>query len=234
MLPFENRTLNSILNHIKGGLIVSCQALPDEPLHGSNIMACMARAAEMGGAVGIRANTPSDIVAIRKAVELPIIGLHKIVMEGYDVYITPTVDSAIALTDAGADIIAIDATNRPHPEGAIEEFIAKIKEATNKPVMADISTLEEAIAAEKAGADIISTTMSGYTPYSPNLSGPDFELIRRASSALNSPVIAEGRISSPEEAAEALKAGAYAVVVGAAITRPQLITARFIKSMKDH
>src|SRR5580704_1724475 len=143
----DDRSLQSMLAQWRGGLIVSCQALPDEPLHGSEIMARMAVAAEAGGAVGIRANSPADVAAIRLATRLPIIGLNKVTVPGYDVYITPRVEDAIALADAGADVIAIDATGRPHPEGTTAEFIAAVCSETGRPVLADISTLEEAIAA---------------------------------------------------------------------------------------
>lgn len=217
---------------MKHGLIVSCQALPDEPLHGSDIMARMAIAAEIGGAVGIRANSPADVAAIRLVTRLPIIGLHKVDIPDYDVYITPLIEHAVALADAGADIIAIDATARPHPDGEVALYIAAIQAETGKPVLADISTLEEALAAAAAGAEYVSTTMSGYTHYSASIEGPDLDLVRAASTALAVPVIAEGRISTPKQAAQALDAGAFAVVVGGAITRPQQITARFVRAIR--
>ncbi len=213
-------------------MIVSCQALPDEPLYGSEIMARMAIAAQAGGAVGIRSNTPTDIAAIRAVVDLPIIGLYKIEVSGFDVYITPTVASAQAVTQAGADIIAIDATARPHPEGDTASFIRAVKQATNLPILADISTEEEGLAAEAAGADLVSTTMSGYTPYSPQQEEPDLDLVHRLAAKLSVPLIAEGRIATPEQARAALDAGAYSVIVGGAITRPQQITARFVRTIK--
>jgi len=221
-----------LLDRLNGGLIVSCQALPDEPLYGSEIMARMAIAAQAGGAAGIRANTPQDIAAISAAVDLPIIGLYKVEMTGFAVYITPTVADALAVAKAGADIVAIDATNRPHPEGSTAEFIRTVKDATGCPVLADISTEDEAVAAEEAGADLVSTTMSGYTPYSPQQEGPDLDLVRRLAKRLRVPLIAEGRISTPEQTRAALDAGAYAVVVGGAITRPQQITARFVRAIR--
>jgi len=227
------RSLIDLLAQIRGGLIVSCQALPDEPLHGSDIMARMAQAAEIGGAVGIRANGPGDVAAIRAVTSLPIIGLHKVDIDGFDIYITPLVEHAEALVDAGADIIAIDATDRPHPEGTTAEYIAAVRLETGIPIIADISTYDEAVAAQQAGADIVSTTMSGYTPYSPRQSAPDLDLVRRICS-IPVPVLAEGRISTPEEARAALDAGAHAVVVGGAITRPQQITARFVRGLSPH
>lgn len=222
---------NSAFSRIKGGLIVSCQALPNEPLYGSQIMARMAAAAREGGAVAIRANSPEDIAAIRAEVDLPLIGLHKVEMPGFDVYITPTVEIAQGVAHAGANIIAIDCTARPHPEGDADAFIRMVREATRKPILADISTYDEALAAQDAGAEMVSTTMSGYTPYSPQLDGPDLDLVRRLAAKLSVPLIAEGRIATPEQARAALDSGAYAVVVGGAITRPQQITARFARAL---
>ncbi len=227
--------LHPLLSRLRGGLIVSCQALPDEPLHGAEIMARLALAAQQGGAVGIRANTPPDIAAIRAAVpDLPLIGLWKVTVSGFeDVYITPRIADAQAVADAGADIIAVDATDRPHPEGSAADLIRAVKAtATGKLLMADISTEAEAITAEAAGADVISTTLSGYTPYSPQQEGPDLPLVRRLAQTLRVPVVAEGRIATPEEARAALDAGAFAVVVGGAITRPQQIAARFARALE--
>ena len=221
------------LARLAGGLVVSCQALPDEPLYGSEIMARMAIAARQGGAVGIRANTPIDIAAIRAAApDLPLVGLYKVVIENYEnVYITPRLREAMAVAEAGADIIALDATERPHPERSVAELIRLVKEKTGKLVMADISTEAEGLAAVAAGADVLSTTLSGYTPYSPQRAGPDLDLVRRLSRISPVPVIAEGRIATPEEAQAALDAGAFAVVVGGAITRPQQITKRFAEAL---
>jgi N-acylglucosamine-6-phosphate 2-epimerase len=223
-----------IFEPLRGGLIVSCQALPDEPLFGAEIMARMAIAAWEGGAVGIRANTPSDIRAIREAVpQLPLIGLFKVVVPDFEeVYITPRQEEADAVARAGADIIALDATLRPHPEGTAADLIRAVKQTTDKLVMADIATEADALAAVEAGADVISTTLSGYTADSPKLDGPDLDLVRRlAALHLPVPVIAEGRIHTPEQARAALNAGAFAVVVGGAITRPQQIARRFAQAL---
>jgi N-acylglucosamine-6-phosphate 2-epimerase len=226
-----------ITDKLPRGLIVSCQAAPDEPLHGTQYMAAMARAAKQGGAVGIRANGPDDIAAIRAAVDLPIIGLFKVDLPGYEVRITPTIEYARQIADAGADIIALDATARPHPDGfTTAELIARVQKITGRPVLADVSTLDEGLAAADAGADLVATTLSGYTSYSPAQGEPDFELIRSLVRELHSggiPVIAEGRVSTPEHAARALASGAHAVVVGAAITRPQWITARFVERLRE-
>lgn len=222
-----------LLSRLRGGLIVSCQALPEEPLHGSHIMAAMARAATAGGAVGIRANTPEDIAAIRQAVDLPIIGLWKEDLPGYTVRITPTVEHARRLATAGADILAIDATARPHPDGlALADRVSTIHHDTGRPILADVATLEEGIAAQQAGADLVSTTLSGYTEYSLSREDPDYELVQQMAAHLSVPVIAEGRVAMPEQAARLLALGAFAVVVGGAITRPQQITARFVAGIK--
>jgi N-acylglucosamine-6-phosphate 2-epimerase len=227
-------TLPPTLERLRGGLVVSCQALPDEPLYSSFIMSRLAVAAQEGGAVGIRANTPPDVRAIKEAVpNLPLIGLFKVVVPGFeDVYITPRLEDAVAVAEAGADIIALDATLRPHPEGSAAELIQAVKRETGKLVMADIATEADARAAVDAGADVLSTTLSGYTPDSPQLEGPDLELVRRLISLrFPIPVVAEGRIHSPEQARAALDAGAFAVVVGGAITRPQQIARRFAQAL---
>ena len=219
-----------LIRSLKGGLIVSCQALAHEPLHGAAIMARMARAAQDGGAVGIRANGPADVRAIREAVALPLIDLFKDGIEG--VYITPTLAHARAIAEAGADIIALDATPRPRPNGeSLNEIIVALH-ALGKLVMADISTFEEGRAAEAAGADLLSTTLSGYTPYSPHQAGPDLELVRHLAAVAHVPVVAEGRIRTPAALAAALQAGAYAAVVGGAITRPQIITRTFVDAIE--
>ena len=224
--------LERFVAQVRGRLIVSCQAQAHEPLHGSAIMARMALAAAQGGAAGIRANTPPDIAAIHATVHLPIVGLFKVDLAGYDVYITPRLEHAQAVAAAGADVIAIDATQRPRPDyTTLAEYIAAIHAATGLPVMADISTYDEGLAAAEAGADLVSTTMSGYTPYSPAQPGPDLDLVRRLALKLTVPLVAEGRYHAPEQVVEALAAGATTVVVGGAITRPQEITRRFTSAL---
>ena len=213
-------------------LVVSCQALSHEPLHGSHHMAAMARAAAEGGASGIRSNSPEDIRAIRAAVDLPVIGLWKRDYEGFDIYITPTVQDALAVHEAGAHIVALDATDRPRPDGLdLRETIHKLKEQ-GVVIMADISTYEEGVKAAEYGAHYISTTLAGYTPYSEG-ELPRFELVKQLSEKLDVPVVAEGGISTPEQAKQALAYGAHFVVVGSAITRPQLITAAYVGAMKQ-
>jgi N-acylglucosamine-6-phosphate 2-epimerase len=225
--------LSPLFSKLQHGLIVSCQALEDEPLHGSAIMAAMARAAVLGGAVGIRANSPADIAAIHAAVGVPVIGLYKAQVPDYEPYITPTLEHALAVAQAGADIIALDATLRPHPQELdAAGLIQLVRKITGRPVLADIATYEEGLAAWKAGADAVSTTLSGYTPQSPQQTEPDFELLRRLAADLPIPVIAEGRIALPAQAAQALVLGAFAVVVGGAITRPQVITQTFARAIQ--
>jgi len=221
--------LKKFIEQVNKQLIVSCQALPDEALFGAEIMAKMAMAAAQGGAKAIRANTPVDVKAIKASVDLPVIGLYKEVLPDYPVIITPTLQHALRIAEAGADVIAIDATDRPHPEGDLEAFIEKIHAQTGCMVMADISTLAEALAAEKAGADMVSTTLSGYTPYTPKLEGPDLIIVKELAGQLKIPVIGEGRYHTPEQVKQALEYGATAVVVGGAITRPKEITARYVK-----
>jgi len=221
-----------VVARLERGLVVSCQATEDTPFHGPVFMAAMARAAEMGGAVGIRANGPADIAAIKSSVHLPIIGIWKVVYEGYEPYITPTLEDAQKIAEAGADIIALDATLRPHPRDlSAQQLIAEVK-TLGLPVMADISTFEEGIAAAEAGADIVATTMSGYTRYSPQSDQPDFKLIEELARALSIPVIAEGKIGTPDQARRAIDLGAFAVVVGAAITQPWTITEKFASALR--
>ncbi|MBZ0291468.1 MAG: N-acetylmannosamine-6-phosphate 2-epimerase [Anaerolineae bacterium] len=222
---------SEFIEQVRGRLIVSCQALPDEPLHGSEIMVRMALAAQQGGAAAIRANSPADIRAIHEAIPLPLIGLDKDGDSG--VYITPTLNHAQAVAAAGADVVALDATQRPRPDGStIESLIPAIKRETGKMVLADVSTLREGLAAQAAGADFVAPTLSGYTDYSPKLDGPDFDLLRALVNQLDVPVIAEGRIHTPAQARQALDFGALAVCVGSAITRPQLITITFAKALE--
>lgn len=218
---------------LEPGLYVSCQARDDNPLRGSNFMVAMARAAVQGGARAIRAEGLSDIRAIKKAVDVPIIGLWKREVETFEVYITPTFESAAAVARASADIIALDATNRPHPEGSISAFIQAVKYELDRPVFADVSTFKEGLAAAEAGADYVSTTMAGYTPHSEKTDGPDLELARDLAAALKVPVIAEGRFWTPEQLKQAFQLGVYGVVVGTAITNPREITKRFAAAVSE-
>lgn len=227
--------MKDVLERIRGGLIVSCQASRESPLYGPRFMAAMAVAAERGGAVGIRANGPADIRAIRRATSLPIIGIYKRRDLSPDVYITPDVASARAVIRAGADIVAVDGTTRPRPGGVtLAELVRAIKEVHDVLVMADISTVEEALAAVAAGVDIVATTLSGYTPATAHKrAGPDLDLVRELVTRVQVPVIAEGRFWTPEEVCQAIRLGAHAVVVGTAITNPEVITARFVRALQE-
>ncbi|MFN4293031.1 MAG: N-acetylmannosamine-6-phosphate 2-epimerase [Thermoflexales bacterium] len=216
---------------IPRGLIVSCQASEGEPLFGAPMMAAMARAAEVGGAVAVRANGPEDIAAIRRAVRLPIIGLWKLRAPNSPVYITPHRAAAESIARAGCDVIAVDATPRPRPEGAtLDDLIPFIRNVLGKPVMADCSCLADALLAESLGADYIGTTLAGYArPHGrPMTDGPDLDFVAELAGRATKPIIAEGRFYLPDQVARAMTLGAHAVCIGSAITRPQDITRRFV------
>lgn len=221
---------NKLLERIRHRLIVSCQARKGWAMHGPEIMAAFARAAQEGGASALRLNGAADIHRVRQQTELPIIGINKIWTEDSDVYITPTFASAEEVLREGIDIIALDATPRSRPGGeTFAEIVGRIRAGWPEVlIMGEVSTCEEGIAVSKEDVDLISTTLSGYTPYSKKIDGPDLELIRQLHEKIRLPIIAEGRISTPEEAGQALAAGAHAVVVGTAITRPEVITKKFV------
>ncbi|NWO21478.1 N-acetylmannosamine-6-phosphate 2-epimerase [Oribacterium sp. oral taxon 102] len=229
--------MNSKIEALKGKLIVSCQALPEEPLHSSYIMGRMAVAAKMGGAKGIRANTKEDIREIRSLVDLPIIGIVKRDYPGSPVYITPTMREVDELIEAGADIIAMDATARLRPDGVmLDVFFREVKEKYPFQLfMADCATVEEALHADELGFDFIGTTMVGYTAESKGLhiEADDFRILREIVVGVKHLVIAEGNINTPEKAKRVVELGAYAVVVGSIITRPQLITKPFAEALKE-
>lgn len=213
------------LDAVRGRLIVSCQAAAGEPLHGPTHMSAMALTVLAGGASAVRLEGPDDVAAVRAQSAAPIIGLWK--LAGAPVYITPTLAAVRAVAEAGADIVAVDGTGRDRPDGStLADVVDLVHGEYGRLVMADVATLEEGVAAASAGADVVSTTLSGYTggPVPP---GPDLDLVAQLADALDVPVVAEGRIGTPEEVAEALRRGAWAVVVGGAITRPAQITARF-------
>lgn len=225
------------IGSIKGKLIVSCQALPDEPLHSSFIMGKMAKAAKQGGAKGIRANTSEDIKEIKNEVDLPVIGIVKKDYKDSKVYITPTMDEIDDLVSTNVEIIAMDATKDLRPGGiGIDEFFKEVKKKyPNQLFMADCSTVDEAINADKLGFDFIGTTLVGYTDQSKNdkIDENDFEILRNIIKNVNNKVIAEGNINTPEKAKRVLELGAYSVVVGSIITRPQVITKNFTEKINE-
>lgn len=218
------------LEQVKGGLIVSCQATAG-PLKGRGLMAAMAEAAEAGGAAAIRAEGLNDIKAIKSVVKIPILGLIKLESRETPVIITPLLQNVVDLIEAGADMIAIDATLRKRANGELgPEFLSKAREL-GVPILADIDNLDAAIASEKARADAVSTTLAGYTGGAvPN--EPDLDLVQECVAKLSIPVIAEGRFSTPEEVKAAFDAGAWSVCVGGAITDPYKSTIRFVKGIR--
>lgn len=223
--------MNNKVEQIKGKLIVSCQALPHEPLHSSFIMGRMALAAKEGGALGIRANTKEDIREIQSQVDLPIIGIVKRDYEDSKVYITPTMKEIEELMEVKPEIIAVDATIDTRPGGVtIDEFFHQIKEKyPDQLLMADCSTVEEALHADELGFDFIGTTLVGYTDQSKDdkIEANDFEILREIVAKVKHKVIAEGNINTPAKVKRVIELGAYSVVVGSIITRPQLITKDF-------
>lgn len=211
------------------GLVVSCQARADNPLHGPQFMGAMALAARDGGAVAIRANGPEDIAAV-KAAGLPVIGIHKVFSEAYPVYITPDFAAAEAIVAAGAEIVALDCTLRARDGESPDILVRRIREELGAEVFADISTLEEGLAAADWGATYVATTLSGYTEATqPKPDTPDLKLVEQLVARLSIPVVAEGRYNSPELVRQGFEAGAHAIVVGTMITNPREITKAFVR-----
>lgn len=221
----------TVLEQLRGGLVVSCQAYPGEPMRDPETMARVARAAVAGGAVGIRLQGIADIRAAAD-LQVPVIGLWK---DGDDgVFITPTLRHALAVAEAGADVVALDGTRRERPDGlSLAETIAALRAEHEVLVMADCGSRGDAIAAEAAGADLIGTTLSGYTGEREKTAGPDLELIAEIAAACSRPIMAEGRIHTPAQAAAALAAGASSVCVGTAITHPTTITGWFVTAVEE-
>lgn len=222
----------TLLKAIRGRLIVSCQAYPGEPMRDPRTMTQVAQAAVIGGAAAIRAQGLDDIASIRAAVTVPLIGLVKVGHDG--VFITPTFEAALAVADAGADVVALDGTGRPRPDGrtltdTVQEFKAL---RPHSLLMADVSTYDEGVAAAEAGVHIVGTTLAGHTAYSHRGDGPDFELLERLVVDLDVPVLAEGGIHTPALAVQALRLGAHSVVVGTAITHPTTITSWFVDALR--
>lgn len=222
-----------MLDQIKGKLVISCQALPGEPLHSPMIMGRMALAAKNAGAAGIRAQGVEDIIEIKQVTGLPVIGIIKRNYPDSEVFITATKKEAQELLATDCEMIALDATIRPRPNGELLQDLLDQIHAANRLAMADCSTVEEAKIAEEMGFDCVSTTLAGYTSYSTQTSGPDVELVKQLVKDCQIPVIAEGKIHTPEQLKEIMDLGVYSAVVGGAITRPQEIAQRFIAKLEE-
>jgi N-acylglucosamine-6-phosphate 2-epimerase len=223
-------TLENLKSKIKNGLIVSCQAPANSPLAKAEIIAAIALTAQQNGAVGVRIDSPEHIREVKKIVSVPIIGIYKIISQSSEVYITPTFDSAKQIAEAGADLIAIDATFRSRPnDEKLAELVEKIRTELNLPVMADVSNFEEGVNAENIGCEFIGTTLSGYTNETKHIVEPDFELVKNLSS-LSIPTICEGRLRKPDDVKKAFECGAFAVVVGNAITGTDWLVREFAEA----
>jgi N-acylglucosamine-6-phosphate 2-epimerase len=221
-------SISNSIQAIRHGLVVSCQAPADSPLHNPMVIAAIARATVNRGAVGVRVDTPAHVEAVRQQVQVPIIGLWKQQILGCEVYITPQFHHAQAIAQAGADIIAIDATLRDRPNGeTVKSLIAQIHQTLGLPVMADVDTREAAIAAVEAGADLVGTTLYGYTDATRHQTPPGFDLLAQLVTQLSVPIICEGGVASPQMAERAMDLGAYAVVVGTAITGIDALVASY-------
>jgi N-acylglucosamine-6-phosphate 2-epimerase len=226
--------MTTALDVLKSGLIVSCQAPVESPLHDPVIIAAMARACVDRGAIGVRVDTPSHVSATRQQLpNIPIIGLWKRNYKDSEVYITPKGQDGLEIARSGADIIAIDATSRTRPDGeTIAEMIDRLHRETGKLIMADVDSIENAIASVKAGADIVGTTLYGYTAETKHLQPPSFSFLQEMVAKISIPVICEGGIATPEEARKALELGAYSVVVGTAITGIDWKTVAFLEALE--
>jgi N-acylglucosamine-6-phosphate 2-epimerase len=224
------------ISNLRGGLIVSCQSEGEDPFNRAESIARFARAAEMGGAVGIRARQAENIAAVKAAVELPVIGITKSEYPDGSVLITPGLADVEAVMTAGAEIVAMDATSRRRPNGMDGcAFLQHVKTKYDVTIMADVATLEEGLAAAAAGADFVGPTLHGYTPYTqrPASGEPDWALLEALVTQAVAPVIMEGGIWTPAQARKALDLGVFAVVVGTAITRPRVITQVFVEAMQS-
>ena len=225
--------MSGLLQSLAGSLIVSCQAPDADPFRDAASIARFAQAAVRGGAAGIRANSAGDVVAVRRVVDVPVIGIQKRRQADGKVLITPSFQDARDLVEAGAAIVAVECTARAQRSGALE-LVRRIRAELGAPVMADIATVEEAIAAEEAGVELVASTMRGYTEETEHVRVFQPEFIAALVARLRIPVLAEGRVDTPQQAAEALRAGAHAVIVGTAITRPEVITKRFVAALREN
>lgn len=209
----------ALADALRGRLVVSCQAPENSPLRDPYVIARFARAAQDGGAAAVRVDTPDHIRAVRALCRVPVIGLFKQVHPGSDVYITPTVEDALAVAEAGADVVALDATGRSRPEGQqLSAIVDALRSHGDVVLMADVATRDEGLAAIDLGFDLLATTLSGYTVDSPRIDGPDLDLVAALAHQTHAPVVCEGRLRSPQDVRRAFDVGAFAVVVGGAIT----------------
>ena len=222
----ETLERDAVLAAIRHGVIVSCQAAAGDPLDAPEHIVAMALSAERGGAVGLRIDSPRNLRAVRAQTALPLLGIYKQYSLDSDVYITPTYESARLVVEAGADLVALDATSRPRPGGeTFAAIVARLHEEWGVAVMADISTVEEAVGAARDGADLVATTLAGHTPYTVD-GERNVDLAARIAAAVEVPVIVEGGLWTADDVRSSFEAGAFAVVVGSAVTAPELITRR--------
>lgn len=224
--------MNKIIENWCGGLIVSCQAPDNSPLAKPEIIAALAETAEQNGAAGVRIDSPLNICAVKKSVKIPVLGIYKMVFDSSEVYITPDFAAAAAVNRAGADVIALDATARARPNGeTLEQVVCQIRSQLKQPLMADVARFEEGLrAAESLGFDVVSTTLSGYTKETRHLLKPDFELVENLAKRLTIPIVCEGRLRTPEDVRRAFDCGAFAVVVGGAITGIDQLVQQFVEA----
>lgn len=226
--------MNKIIESWRGGLIVSCQAPVESPLAKPEIIAALAETAEQNGAVGVRIDAPENVRAVKARVKIPVLGIYKIVSAASEVYITPDFAAAAVVSRAGADVIALDATARARPNGeTLESVVEQIRSVIKQPLMADVARFEEGLrAAEALGFDLVSTTLSGYTEQTRHLLKPDFELVEKLAQRLTVPVVCEGRLRSPDDVRRAFDCGAFAVVVGGAITGIDQLVQQFVRATR--
>lgn len=228
--------MNKIIESWRGGLIVSCQAPANSPLNKPEIIAALAEIAEQNGAVGVRIDAPANIAAVKNRVNIPVLGIYKIVSDSCEVYITPTFTSAQQIVEAGANVIALDATARLRPGGEkLENIVTRLRAEFGQPMMADVALFAEGLyAAETLGVDVISTTLAGYTAETKHLTDPDFALVERLAKKLTVPIICEGRLRSSDDVRRAFNCGAFAVVVGAAITGIDQLVQKFVSATPNN
>ena len=224
--------MNKVFEQWRGGLIVSCQAAAGSPLAKPEIIAAFAETAEQNGAVGVRIDAPENIRCVKARIKIPVLGIYKIVTDRSEVYITPTFDAAKQIAAAGADIIALDATLRPRPsDEKLESIVRQIRAELKKDVTADVATFEEGVNAAEIGFDAVITTLSGYTEETKQTLKPDFDLVEKLAARLAVPVICEGRLRSAEDVRRAFDCGAFAVVVGNAITGIDYLVKNFVSAV---